>query len=62
MDDVEEQVADEQAAGLLAAAGTVADMDDLPAILGVASMEAVLMNAILETGTVEERAYVASEN
>ncbi|MGC6472814.1 MAG: hypothetical protein ACON4W_08055 [Parvibaculales bacterium] len=61
MDDVEEQVADEQAAGLLAAAGTVADMDDLPAILGVAPMEAVLMNAILETGTVEERAYVASE-
>ena len=61
MDDVEEQVADEQAAGLLASAGSVTDIDDMPAILGVAPMEAVLMNAILETGSVQERAYVASE-
>jgi len=61
MDGVEEQMADDQAASLLAAAETGQASDDMPAILGVAPMEAVLMSAILETGSLQERAYVASE-
>ncbi len=61
MDNVDEQDSDKATQQILASLEGALSADDGLAVLGVAPTEAVLMNAILKTGSLQEITYVKSE-